>query len=435
MSNNYFTPNMNLTVPIPTLEFSPNWAYDLNSSLTTIDSHNHSIGNGVQISPSGININADFSFNINNAVALRTVRFSDQIGPITAASPDLECLYGANGNLYWNNASGNQVQITNGASVSGSAGTITGLPSGTASASFQSSSGTFQFQQSSAVAANLDVGSIAVRYPSAGIPALSGNYILISAPSSIGGSYNLTLPAISQIPPSGINVVVMNSSAQLGTYTFNAVGQGMTALGADSIANNMTGPAANAIANTMSSTGADYIGVKMSPVGTTQIAATMTTANANTIVGKIDSTGYNGIAAGFSAANSNTILSKVTASPSAVSNTIVGNISTFATGIGNLLNSPNASYKLITGQVTFSGTAIGLGFSSTNIGTGVYTVTVAGSPLGSFSIITATPSFPGAAVAFCQVNTSATTSSQFQIRMYDNTGIPVNCGFMFIVWT
>jgi len=117
MANSYLTPEMSLTVPVPGSEPGPNWAYDLNSSLTVIDTHTHSAGSGVQITPSGININTDLTFNsLNNAISLRSVRFTAQGSPLSQVY-DLGCLYVSGIDLYYNDENGNQIRLTNAGAV------------------------------------------------------------------------------------------------------------------------------------------------------------------------------------------------------------------------------------------------------------------------------------------------------------------------------
>lgn len=198
MADVIITPNMGLSNPVPTLDPGPDWATNLFNSLNTLDSHNHSAGSGVQVTPSGININSDLTFNnTNNAINMRSLRFFPQLTPIAASSPDLGCLYESGVDLYYNDGAGNQIRITQSGAVAGASGTITGLPSGTASAAYVSVSGTFVFQQATATAANLDIGSIAIRYPGS-YPTPSGNYIQLQAPSGVG-AYAITLPATTPV--------------------------------------------------------------------------------------------------------------------------------------------------------------------------------------------------------------------------------------------
>lgn len=201
---------MNLPVPSVGIDPGPDWANNINASLSIIDGHNHTTGQGVQVPSSGININSDLPFNNSNATLLRTTRFSAQASPIAASSPDIACLFVSGVDLYYNDGAGNQIRVTQSGSVAGSTGTITGLPSGTASASYASVSGTFVFQQATSTAANLDVGSIAIRYPGS-YPTPSGNYIQLQAPSSLASGYAITLPSL----PAQQNFLTIDSSGNI----------------------------------------------------------------------------------------------------------------------------------------------------------------------------------------------------------------------------
>jgi hypothetical protein len=213
MATTYLTPNMSLVVPVVLKEPGPSWASDVNSSLIILDAHTHSAGSGVQITPTGININSDLAFNGNNAIALRSARFNIQTTPLSLAT-DLACLYSsptATGDLYYNDGLGNQIRITQSGAVTGASGTITGLPSGTASASYSSGSGTFVFQQATATAANLDIGSVIIRYPGS-YPTPAGNAIILEAPSSLASLYSIILPAL---PTVSTGIVTLNTSGNL----------------------------------------------------------------------------------------------------------------------------------------------------------------------------------------------------------------------------
>lgn len=230
MANNYLTPNMSLVIPVPGQEPGPDWASDINSSLTILDGHTHAPGSGVLITPAAININADLVFNdANNATDLRSVRFFPNPSALGLAA-DIGCLYEAGVDLYYNDGAGNQIRITQSGNVAGSSGTITGLPSGTASASYQSITGTFQFQQATSTAANLDVGSVIIRYPGS-YPVPSGNAIILEAPSSLSSLYALTLPAL----PAQTNVMTLGTGGIISSTTWDTVGQNMTSAGANAI--------------------------------------------------------------------------------------------------------------------------------------------------------------------------------------------------------
>lgn len=229
------TPYMGLVIPVPTAENGPAWAVEINNAIganplmSGIDGHDHSTGKGVQITPSGINITSDFSMNLKNLISARSVRYDSNIAPITAASPDLLCTYVSGVDLYYNDGS-TQIRITQSGSVAGATGTITGLPSGTASAAYQSSPGTFQFLQATSTAANIDVGSVIIRYPGS-YPTPMGNFIMLEAPTSLASGYSLILPAL----PAQTNVMTLSAAGVISSITYNAVGQAMTSVGANAI--------------------------------------------------------------------------------------------------------------------------------------------------------------------------------------------------------
>lgn len=263
MANYTTSPNMNLTVPTVSLDPGPDWAQNLNTSLAAIDSHDHSGGKGVTVTPSGLNINADLPFNANNLISARSVRlFTNVVQPVLAT--DLGCLYRFGTDLYFNDGDGNQIRMTQSGSVSGSSGTITGLPSGTASAAFSAVSGTFIFQQATSTAANLDVGSIIVRYPGS-YPTPSGNYIAIEAPSSLASGYVLTLPAI----PAQTNVMTLDTSGNISSTTWNAVANNRTRASGSTVAVGGVAVSASSASFTTSSTSA---------VAVTNLSVTITTS-------------------------------------------------------------------------------------------------------------------------------------------------------------
>lgn len=186
MANTTISPNMNLPVPTVGQDDGPDWANNLNACMSIIDQHDHTPGSGVQITPAGLNINAALTFNSNNAIALRSVRFSAQSAPLALAA-DLGCIYESGVDLYYNDGNGNQIRITQSGSVAGSSGTITGLPSGTASASF--AGGTFTFQSATSTPAPMNIGPIITGRETA------GTYTVTLTPSvSQSGNYGLIWP-------------------------------------------------------------------------------------------------------------------------------------------------------------------------------------------------------------------------------------------------
>jgi hypothetical protein len=228
------SPNMSLVVPTVAVDTGLIWEQSIQADLGILDSHNHSPGYGAQITPEGLDINSDLTFQDNNATTLRAVRYQTNITPIAAISPDLIESYagGSNGDLYWNDAVGNQIRITQGGAVAGASGTITGLPSGTASASFNSITDTFIFQQSTNTGANLDIGTLILRYPGS-YPTPAGNYIAIQAPTTLSTGYAFTLPAT--LPSLNNSALVSSTSGSISYLSPDGIGQAMTSVGANAV--------------------------------------------------------------------------------------------------------------------------------------------------------------------------------------------------------
>ena len=208
---NTITPNMSLIVPTVGAELGPTYAVDINNSLSLIDSHDHSSGKGVAVTPAGLSITSDLTFQGNNATNLRSARLSIQTSPL-ALSTDLNCLYDVNGNLYFNDGSGNQIQITSNGGVNSSNGNITGLIA-PAALSYVSATPAFVATSSPGVPANFDGGSLTIRKVTSG-----SHGITLSAPASLPADYSLTFP--SALPASVSAVEVDNS----GNITFSSSG-------------------------------------------------------------------------------------------------------------------------------------------------------------------------------------------------------------------
>jgi len=386
MPNFIVSPNMNLPIPVVGLDPGPDYANNVNSSLSAIDSHSHTTGSGVLIVPAAININSDLTFNDNNATGMRSVRYVDQITPFSLPA-DIRATYVVGPDLYYSDGAGNQIRITNSGSVAGPFGTITGLPSGTASASY--AAGVFVFQAATNTAANIDAGSYIFRNNTPGSFGLT-----LEPPSAMGADYTVTLP-----PPNSlgqVGVLTYDTSNNIGSVTFDAVGQGMTSVGADAIAISMGATGANSIASEMTASGADAI------------AATMDATGANSIVSKfttIPSTQADIVADNMSQTGATHILdtaTRVFASPTGS----VGNI----VGSGQIPNSNTTSAS----YVTLSGS----GLVISNSGRPIQLMLTA-SPNGG-------PSFIGGGAGQIRIHND-TTGTSFEWTVVPNSqSIPTN---------
>jgi hypothetical protein len=130
MPNTVVSPNMNITVPVVLTDPGPDWATRIyNALFATIDAHDHSSGKGVQITPLGMNINADLAFGSFNATGLRSARFTSQATPL-ALGGDVGCLSNVLGDAYWNNGAGTAIELTSQGMVGTSFSMIGRMPVG-----------------------------------------------------------------------------------------------------------------------------------------------------------------------------------------------------------------------------------------------------------------------------------------------------------------
>ena len=201
---NTISPNMNLVIPGVGTEAGPTYAFDINASLTLVDVHDHSPGQGIQITPAGLNINADLSLKGNNLTLTNSVVFQSQATNNTLlglyVSPGTESPSPIN-DLWFNDGVGNKIQITAGGQVNATIASIPGE-----SYAF----GTFTWRQGtgSTVPANFDIGSITLR-PNI---AATTNGVLLSA-SGVVTNYTLNmLPSL----PGVQSFLTVDSSGALG---------------------------------------------------------------------------------------------------------------------------------------------------------------------------------------------------------------------------
>lgn len=212
MANDTTSPNMGLTVPTVGVDPGPDWASSINADLSVIDGHNHSPGSGVQVNPTGLDINSDLPFGGNNATLLRSVRFSPQASPL-ALTTDIGCIYESGVDLFYNDGNGNQVRITQNGSVAGSTGSISGLTP-PASASYVSLSQTFVWQSGVNTPANTDTASVILRNLTANSKGLT-----LSPPNAMSSNYSIVLPSL----PAATSLLNIDSSGNMGITSMNSL--------------------------------------------------------------------------------------------------------------------------------------------------------------------------------------------------------------------
>lgn len=189
------TPNMSLIVPDVGTS-GPTYATEINTAFDVVDAHDHTPGKGVRIPPSGLNINADLPFNNNDAISLRSTRYTAQTG-VLASSDDRNCISSVNGNLYWNNANGVAVQITSGNGLNfASLGTIGGdygAAGVTAAAVYTNLLKTFSWTQAAGQYAKMAMADLSLYSTTAGTLAVT---LKASASTT---AYDITMPVSAPI--------------------------------------------------------------------------------------------------------------------------------------------------------------------------------------------------------------------------------------------
>jgi hypothetical protein len=269
------SPFMHLPISAIGVDSGLAWETNLNASLSILDSHNHSSGQGQQIQPNGLNINADLTFQNNNAINLRTTRFAPQASPIANTGSDVGELYVSGNELYYNDVTGgNQVQLTSNGTVNA---TSSGISSGTASAAF--AAGVLVVKSTATSGGNVLMQS-AVLTNSGNLT----NQLTLQAPT-LSANSTLTFPAIpgaasfmqidtsgnmsATIPISGGITGSMIAAATVTNANLAAVGQQVSL--------------SSGVASTGSTT----------PVNITNLSVTITTTGRPVMVGLIPDTSGN----------------------------------------------------------------------------------------------------------------------------------------------
>lgn len=233
MAGETTSPSMNLPIPGVSVTDGPTWATDINNCLNLIDSHTHTSGSGVPITSDAININADLPFASNSATGLKSTQYTAQISLST-----LRAVYVIAKDLYYTDADGNAVRITQSGAVAGTPGSISNLVS-PASAAYSAAQTKFIWQSNSNIAADMDFGAIITR----NITPNSTFAITVSPPASLASNYSITWPAL----PASQKFMTLDSSG------------------------NMAAPWA-ADGSTVEISGGTTLQVKAGGIGTTQLA-------------------------------------------------------------------------------------------------------------------------------------------------------------------
>jgi len=178
-------------------------------ALYTIDTHDHSTGQGSRITPSGLNINGDLTFNSNFATNASGYQFS-----LSAAPSINNVIYiDTSGNLRYKNAMGDFSIMNAMGEISGG---ITGdYTSTNADVNYLDATKTYRFWQDASITANIDVGSVNI-YENI----VSANPITLQSPTSLASAYTLTLPTALA---GSNNLAIISSNAGVLSYNDQAL--------------------------------------------------------------------------------------------------------------------------------------------------------------------------------------------------------------------
>lgn len=175
------TKNMKLVLPEIEVTLSPEWGQRINDALEQIDRHTHTHNSGVPITPSGIEI--DENLNINSQ-GFDNVNYSVSLSKFEDESIN-NSVHIIDGELYFKDGNGNNVQITSGGTLNaGAAGTVGGM-TGESSVSYVGGSNSYFFVDEIGESANIVADHIKVdSINSEGV--ISGEFVVGSGSSGFG---------------------------------------------------------------------------------------------------------------------------------------------------------------------------------------------------------------------------------------------------------
>lgn len=197
--------NMNLVIPGVGTQPGPQYATDVNTSLTLVDQHDHTTGKGVQITPAGLNINDDLSMNSNSLTDAISIVFTASTSAVTTPM-SLSVAPGGESpqqqDLWFTPDTGIPIQITKNGAVNVVASSIDGETY---------SAGTFYWTQSQdslpTTPANFDIGSVTIRPNTA----LTTYGVTLSPSTSISSQYSIQLPLL----PSSQKIMTLDASGNM----------------------------------------------------------------------------------------------------------------------------------------------------------------------------------------------------------------------------
>lgn len=197
---------MQMDLPVVSTTLGPTWAAELNAALGVVDEHDHTSGKGKQVPSAGININADLTFAGWAAINLKYSGYVPEGGSLAATYTN--AIYSVNGDLYWNNGTGQAVKVTDGATINAaSIGGIGGDYGGVgvpAAENYEQGSDTYHFYEDPTAPTPLysDIKATGVRFVNDGFVGTQYEAKIIN-PTNQTENYTIKLPTAISTAGSG----------------------------------------------------------------------------------------------------------------------------------------------------------------------------------------------------------------------------------------
>jgi hypothetical protein len=221
--------SLGLTLPSVGVTAGPDWAELLNEiAQALIDAVEDGVSSAIGLTITGDVAMAGFALSNVDHVA-----WENKAASFATAS----ALYQRSNNLWYNDGSGNQIQLTVGGALNAaSLGGIVGDYGGAnpAKVTYGDAAAAYVFTQDPNVPAKIDAGDLLLREAGATGP----NAITVKSPAALATAYSLTLPATLPVGP--VQVVTMSSSGALATTASPSV-TNLTASGDISATGTVTG--------------------------------------------------------------------------------------------------------------------------------------------------------------------------------------------------